>query len=330
MDFERFIGNDALKQSFLSALQAQRTVQSYLIEGSQGSGKKTFAALMAMGLLCSAPSDRRPCGVCSNCKKVQTNIHPDFFVLSPEKDKTAISVEAIRDLRESIYVLPNEGERKVYLIPEAQNLTIAAQNALLKVFEEPPPFVVIILTAVGEQGILPTILSRALRLRTAPVSREEIVHYFKDSNAKAERIACVANLSGGSIGTAKELLKSQNLDLLSSFFAEYMTALSGREMANYLACCTYFDAHKKEISNTLAFFQLWIRDILVYKVKKAKDDLYFSLFWEDIEKSASIFPKKALTRLMDITENAQEGLAANANFSSVMACMQMSSWEDTH
>ncbi len=127
MDFGQFLGNDTLKARLSAAIDAQRSTHCYLLSGPKGSGKHTLAQLLMAAMECTA--DQRPCGCCSQCRKVLQGIHPDITVVDDANRKT-IPVERIRQVCSDAYIRPDEGRRKIYLLPRAQDLGLPGQNAL--------------------------------------------------------------------------------------------------------------------------------------------------------------------------------------------------------
>ena len=152
---QQFAGNERTLSAVQTMLQADRVPQTVMLEGPAGSGRKTLARLMAAGLLCEG--ETRPCGKCAVCRLVQTG-HPDVMEIAPEKDKTAVSVDQIRRVRADAFVRPNQGRCKVYILCGA--VRPEAQNAFLKLLEEPPKGVYFILLCQSAKGLLPTIISR--------------------------------------------------------------------------------------------------------------------------------------------------------------------------
>lgn len=125
------------------------------------------ARALAQAILCSAPRGGTPCGVCENCRKAEKGIHPDIITVSRRTDekgapKREIYVEQIRDLVADAAILPNEADKKVYIIRDAGTMNVAAQNALLKILEEPPYFVSFILVADNAGSLLETVRSRCV------------------------------------------------------------------------------------------------------------------------------------------------------------------------
>lgn len=147
-----------------------RLSHAWLLTGPAGAGKHALAGALAQALVCTG--EERPCGVCPHCKKVEQGIHPDVITLSPAEGKRDIVVDQVRALRADAYVRPNEAQRKVYLIDPASALNDNAQNALLKVLEEGPPYAAFLLIAEAAGQLLPTVRSRCEQLSLIPSVEE--------------------------------------------------------------------------------------------------------------------------------------------------------------
>lgn len=167
MKLAALLGNDTLKQR-LSALQAKgKLTHSFLLTGPEGSGRHTLARILCAAMQCTAPGER-PCGVCPQCRKVLDGAHPDICIVDDPEKKT-IPVKLVRDACTDLYIRPNEGQRKIYLFPRAQDLNQQGQNVLLKSIEEPPPYGTFLLLAEHAEQLLPTIRSRCVELRLSPL-----------------------------------------------------------------------------------------------------------------------------------------------------------------
>ena len=170
MDFSELSGNETLKKRLAVSFQKGTWSHCYLICGPQGSGKRTLAKIMAGALQCQVAD--APCGHCSACRKIRAGIHPDVIVVDDAEKKT-VSVELVRQLQADAFVHPNEGKRKIYVIPRAQDMTESAQNALLKIIEEPPSYAVFLLLTDNAEKLLPTVRSRSVELRLEAVQQQE-------------------------------------------------------------------------------------------------------------------------------------------------------------
>ena len=206
MEFNGFLGNAELKQRLSASFQAGRSSHCYLICGPEGSGKRTLARILAAALQCEEASV--PCGRCLACRKTMADIHPDVITID-DPEKTIIPVSLIRQLQADAYIRPNEGQKKVYLIPRAQDMNENAQNALLKLIEEPPAYAVFLLIATNTARLLPTVRSRCAELRLEPVPQAEALPWlsrrFPDQPRETLQAACVR--SGGYLGQAEALLQ---------------------------------------------------------------------------------------------------------------------------
>lgn len=205
MGFEALLGNDRLKENLQESLRRNRISHCYLLTGPVGSGKHTLAQLLSAAILCSHP--QKPCLTCPSCRKVLAGTHPDIIVMDDPEKKT-VSVELVRQAIGDIYIRPNEGSHKIYLFPRAQDMLPAAQNALLKILEEPPAYGVFILLSDIPEKLLPTVRSRCAELALTalpdPQLRQTLQADFPEASADA--ISSAISRSGGFLGQAKALL----------------------------------------------------------------------------------------------------------------------------
>lgn len=235
MKFGSFYGNDSLKQRLSATVAGGKLPHSFLLCGPEGSGKHTLATLIAAAFQCTG-SGEKPCGHCTACKKVFAGIHPDVITID-DPSKKSVSVRLVRGLQAEIIVAPNEGSRKIYLLPRAQDMTDEAQNALLKIMEEPPSYGVFLLLTTNPDAQLPTIRSRAVELSLAPLPGKEIVRLlqeqFPDQPTDAYRSAVLR--SGGYLGQAMELMKdSTQQDPQTEQFVRAVCSRSALALAELL------------------------------------------------------------------------------------------------
>ena len=153
-----FSGNEEILRQLQLSFGEGRLAHAIILEGP-AEERNALAAALAKAAVCSGTV--RPCGECPGCVKAQAGSHPDIFTLDGDADTRAFPIDAIRRIRSDAYIRPNEAQTKVYALYGVQNMSEASQNALLKVFEEPPENVLFLLTASSASALLPTVRSRA-------------------------------------------------------------------------------------------------------------------------------------------------------------------------
>lgn len=136
---------------------------AFLITGPDPAEREKLALFCAQALLCEG--EEKPCGRCLPCRKAEKGIHPDLLRRERLPDKQSFLVGQVRDLSAEAYILPNEGRRKIFLLPQADTMNPQAQNALLKLLEEPPAYLVFLLLGANPGSFLETIRSRCVSLR---------------------------------------------------------------------------------------------------------------------------------------------------------------------
>ena len=241
---ERLLGNGELKASLQAAFAADRISHSYLISGPAGSGKHTLARILAAAMQCTA-GDRRPCGVCLQCRKVFDSVHPDVITVD-EPEKKTVSVDLIRRARTDLYIRPNEGRRKIYLIPRANDMNASAQNALLKILEEPPEYGAFLLLSDSPEKLLPTIRSRCVSLHLSPLTERECVPALSAvfPEKSPDELHRAWERAGGYYGPAAELLREGQA--LSAQTARFADAFAGRSRSGMTALLVGMERLKRD------------------------------------------------------------------------------------
>ena len=208
MELSALAGNAHVK-AVLSQQEGGRGLShAYILSGPAGSGRHTLARLLCGAMLCTASSGERPCGRCAPCRKVSSGVHPDVTVISGPGEGKPITVDQVRALRSDAYIRPNEGERKIYLLEQADRMNQSAQNAMLKLLEEGPAYAAFLLLSENAGGILETVRSRCETLTLDPVAPDECLSWLQARFPQASRdeLADAANRCQGLLGRAVEQL----------------------------------------------------------------------------------------------------------------------------
>lgn len=181
--FEDINISQTVKNTLKNVLASSRLSHAVILEGSDEKTREAAATAVAMHLLCKGAN--KPCGVCSSCSKVKNSSHPDLHIIIKDEKSSMIKVDTIRSIKTLATVLPNDGDKSVFIIKEAQLMNVQSQNALLKIFEEPSPHVSFILTCPSKASLLETIISRA----TAYSLGEEVNTLSDEKSLQAKEIA---------------------------------------------------------------------------------------------------------------------------------------------
>ena len=173
-----------------------------------------------------------PCGRCLSCLQAASGSNPDLITLEREKENS-IGVGDIRKMRADVQILPYSASHKIYIIPDAEKMTPAAQNALLKTLEEPPSYAVLLLLADGTAGFLPTILSRCITLPLRPVAEKAVEQCLRDRfGADPQKARLCARFSGGSIGRAALLLENESFAALRDRTISFLREIGKTDAAD--------------------------------------------------------------------------------------------------
>ncbi len=150
---------DKLYNEVSSSVEQGAFPHGVLVECQNEHEGELFARFIANCLVCRGPN--KPCGVCQDCIKAQGKGHPDIFETDGKKGKSnTFSVDAVRDVRDDAFIVPNESDKKIYILKNGQNMNEQAQNAILKILEEPPSYVFFIIVTTSKSTMLETVLSR--------------------------------------------------------------------------------------------------------------------------------------------------------------------------
>lgn len=309
-------GNEAVKQFFEQELRAGKLSHAYLFEGPAGSGRHTLATAVASRLAADHPDGW----------KIEKGLSPDFHVIAPLGDKRAVSVNQIRALKEAAALLPSELDFQVFLLEKADYLQIQAQNAALKLLEEPPKNVYFFLFCENAAQLLPTVRSRVPTVRMerfAPEALREIL--LRDpavaSAARQDpaRFDEVIRLSGGAVGKAKELLRGEKRsEKESARVRDVLAALGEKDPARLLPAIRKLGGGKKDrilLDEAIGELEKALRDLLLCRAgSEAQSELlFFAERAEALSSPAAALPTGSLLLLLDRLRVARADLAASAN-----------------
>ncbi|MGE4282568.1 MAG: ATP-binding protein [Clostridia bacterium] len=328
MNFHELIGQKAVIQSLKNSIESNRVNHAYIFEGPSGIGKRTIASVFSTALTCET-GYAEPCDLCRSCIKNRNNNHPDVKIL--DEQGSSLGIDMVRALQKDIYIKPYEAGRKIYIIPEAERMTIQAQNGLLKILEEPPSYAIIIMTITNSAVLLDTIVSRSMLIRFRIHSYSEIEEYLKRSYPEIkDEIPFVALFSGGIIGRANQLAASQEFKKVREEMVEIVSMLLNTDELRVINAASYFIEHKNDIDMILDFLVLWFRDILLIK-ELCSDKMVINI---DMDNMLRHFTQKVSSytacRIIQILLETKKRISMNANYALAIESMLIQGWEEIH
>lgn len=263
------IYHEDLMQTLIDSVHSGTHQHAYIFEGPEGIGKRESARLFAAALTCLHPQSA-PCGTCASCIQSKSDTNPDIIYVNTG-DKKSIGTDRIREIASDSYVRPFSSARKVYLIEEGDCLTEQAQNAFLKVLEEPPEYVVFVILTSNASVLLETIRSRCVLIRFAALSEKQIRAYLKEQYPEqTDKIDFLAAYSGGIPGEADRIAQSDVFySLRASALSELDFLLSARTLSAYHVA-EFFEANKDDSSTILSLWQSFFRDMLLLSCSSAR------------------------------------------------------------
>lgn len=267
---------DSLKSTFAELIKKDRLPHAILLDGGDEVSRNSTAVFLAASFVCE--SGDKPCGHCINCSKAENGIHPDIIVSDPkELNEKTFKISLVRDIKSDAFILPNEAAKKVYILKQADKMNIQAQNALLKILEEPPSYVRFILECESRAAMLETIMSRVTAF----------------------------NLGAGTILLDNELI--QKADELAGRLAE---ALMSPAELEFMRLSAELEKDKNLLEALLPSLSLIFRDAAVIN---AGGRTVLGTHSETSRRLASKLPLKALTSLVESCDHFSDCINKNAN-----------------
>jgi DNA polymerase-3 subunit delta' len=295
----------------------------------------TLALDLARALNCRSENEQRPCGQCDSCQKISSRKHADVQViglnsnLDPDeaKERTEIGIEQIKQILHSTNLPPFEGECRVYIIDEAENLSMEAANCLLKTLEEPVGKVVFLLLTANIRRLPATLISRCQQLNLSRLKAEELESaLIGQLNVEPEKARLLARLSQGCLGWAFEAAGDSNWLLdRSEKFEKMMAMIRGDYTVRFAAAsqaAAQFGKKRETVYETLDTWASWWRDILLVKAG-CNNDISNIDRLPDLAKVAGDFGLSQIKGAIQSILEAGKQLRLNANSRLVMEALML-------
>ena len=319
--FSEIVGHEQIKEHMQAAIRDKKPFHAYLFQGEEGVGKEALARTFAAGLQCQSESADKPCKECVSCRQMESGNQPDVIWVT--REKASLGVDEIREqLCNTMDIKPFSSPYKIYLVPEAEKMTEAAQNALLKTIEEPPEYGIVILMTSNISALLPTIPSRCLTMEFRPLSTAVVESFVKehcqvpDYQARAS-----AAFAQGNLGKAMRYAKSEDFIERKDHIISLLRHVEQMDLSEMLAVIKDLGTRKDEVRDYIDLMVLWYRDVLLFKATKDINQLLFQDEASYISREASHRSYEKIEEILQAFEKAKVRLRANVNFDITMELM---------
>ncbi len=288
----------------------------YILEGDEGMGKKLLANCYVKLLQCEDPQNGKPCNSCSSCVQIDSGNHPDVIYVKPTK-KSGYGVSDVRNqMVGDINIKPYRSRYKIYVITEADTMTVQAQNSILKTIEEPPEYGLFFLLATNSQKFLQTIVSRTVKMTLKPISLNLIESYLiRETGMDASKAKVMSSFSRGNLGKALKLQNSEVFGEKRNLMLKLLDIFINRPEYDIMDAVKLLEDNKENVVEVLEILVSLIRDILYYKETESMDGIIHQDICSRIaELSQNAEPAK-LVRLVKNSNTWIAQLRLNVNYS---------------
>ncbi len=317
-NFKDIIGQESIKTYFQGVMAQDKIAHAYLIQGEQSSGKEFIANIVSMAAQCTNKQTIdgviQPCGTCQSCMQTMTMNQPDVIYVTHDKPNS-IGVEDIRtQINDTIQIKPYSSRYKIYIVSEADKMTVQAQNALLKTLEEPPSYAIILLLITSTEQLLDTILSRCVLLRMQPVSETLMKKYLlEEVQIPDYKVSLCIAFARGNLGKAKKFATSDHFDVVREETIQLLKYMKDMEINEIISAVKKIGDYQITVEEYLGLIAIWYRDVLLFKATNDANHLVFKQETTQIKSMADISDYESIEQILQAIDKAQLRLRANVN-----------------
>lgn len=318
MAFHQIIGHQRPIKWLQTAVKTNHLGHAYLFHGEPAIGKQSTAMALTQLLHCEHPqNDSTPdaCGTCRSCHQVEQAIHPDCLFIQPEdgqKQNPKIKIDQIRAIEHLVIYRPLVGSHKVCLIDDADTMTIEAANALLKTLEDPPDHCLFFLISSRPEYLLPTIRSRCIALRFAPLPINDLDEFLTQHTVmESNDTTLVSAFSEGRLGQAIHLDPEE----IKIKLRQYWALLFGEPLTSAAQVFDMSESLVKanQVLEAIYWFQLALRDVLLIALDESKTPIFYQAQEHIIQQLAQHITPSSLIELLQELHQLERGQQRNLN-----------------
>ncbi|AOO73607.1 DNA polymerase III subunit delta' [Ligilactobacillus salivarius] len=311
-----------LTKHFAKLIRENKLVHAYLLSGAEGTGKIELAKWVAKGIFCLNSQNGVPCLKCSECNRIENNNHPDVVTIMP--DGLSIKVEQIRYLKSEFNKSGVESDRKVFIIQDAQKMSIGAANSLLKFLEEPSGNITAFLLTSEPQKLLPTIISRCQevemqQLTSGQLEQELILESISEKNSHI-----LANLAQ-SVVEAKKINDNENFDKILATVNNWYRKLLRKDLLSFVMIQSKIIGliqNKEDQNLVLQVIILTVRDTVLERFGLT-EEIVFKENIDFIQQNTAQITNDKLVNGLNLVVESNRKLASNISMQNMLETLTL-------
>ena len=315
--FDTLYQNQDTIAYFRSAIEGGKLAHAYILEGPRGSGKRTLAKAICATRVQNSPF----------ASKIESEQSPDLLFFGLQENKKTIGVDTVRALKSAVYVKPSELDAKFFILTDCQAMTVQAQNAALKILEEPPQNVYFFLCTDSVSALLPTVRSRAQTIRMQSFGIEELSRYARSipkwaklAESDPERFSELIISAGGCIGGLEGTGEDKETLSQKQSAKKLISLLDAGEYMPLLLYCHKLTTKRTELDKILLYTACGLRDALAAKYGQSDAQMLYPT--QDAANDATRhLTTRAMLNAAFAIEKTREQLTCNPNLKGVQALL---------
>ena len=311
-----------LTKHFAKLIRENKLVHAYLLSGAEGTGKIELAKWIAKGIFCLNSQNGVPCLKCSECNRIENNNHPDVVTIMP--DGLSIKVEQIRYLKSEFNKSGVESDRKVFIIQDAQKMSIGAANSLLKFLEEPSGNITAFLLTSEPQKLLPTIISRCQEVEMQQLTSGQLEQELISEGISEKNSHILANLAQ-SVVEAKKINDNENFDKILAKVNNWYRKLLRKDLLSFVMIQSKIIGliqNKEDQNLVLQVIILTVRDTVLERFGLT-EEIVFKENIDFIQQNTAQITNDKLVNGLNLVVESNRKLASNISMQNMLETLTL-------